>query len=220
MNLKQIRDYTRYRLNDYEKPWAWIDAELNLYANEAEKIICRDARVLEDSITDSICNIDVVASTLDYELDETIIYVIAAKLTSSDLLLTKTTKLDMDRQHGGWRSDTATEPTKYILDYRHGYITLWAPPDTTYTLNLSVYRYPEQDMALDTDEPEIPAQFHHAIIDGICYQAYLKWGDRTYDAKKSDIHFKLFRKAIADMKNTDNLFKATESTMGPHGGFI
>jgi hypothetical protein len=74
-------------------------------------------------------------------------------------------------------------------------------------------------MALDSDEPEIPPQFHHAIVDGICYQAYLKWGDRTYDAKKSDIHFKLFRKAISDMKVSGALFNATDSTMGPHGGF-
>lgn len=220
MNLKQIRDYARYRLNDYEKSQSWIDAELNLYANEAEKIICRDGRVLEDSTTDSICNIDVVANTLDYELDETIIYVQTAKLTVSDFILTKTTKMDMDRQYPGWRSATASEPTKYLLDYRHGYITLYPKPDTTYTLNLSVFRYPEDDMALDIDEPEIPAQFHHAIIDGICYQAYLKWGDRTYSAQKSDIHFKLFRKAISDMKIMDNMQKANEETASPHGGFI
>ena len=220
MKLSEIRDYTRYRLNDYEKPYSWLDAELNLYANEAEKIICRDAKVLEDSTTDSICNIDVVASTLDYELDETIIWISNAKLTASDFTLTKTTKMDMDRSYPGWRSATAAEPTRYLLDYRHNYITLYPPPDTTYTLNLSVFRYPEDDMALDNDEPEIPVQFHHALIDGICYQAYLKWGDRTYDAQKSDIHLKLFRKAISDMKISDGLYKATDSTMGPHGGFV
>jgi len=219
MNLLQIEEYARYRLSDYELPYSWLQKEIFLYANEAEKIICRDGKVLEDSTTDSICNIDVVASTLDYELDESIIYVTAAKLTSSDYNLTKTTKMDMDRMYSGWRSGTAGEPTKYLLDYRHGYITLSPPPDIAHTLNLSVFRYPEDDMALPTDEPEIPVQFHHAIIDGICYQAYLKWGERTYDAKKSDIHFKLFRKAISDMKISDNLFKATESTMGAHGGF-
>ena len=75
-------------------------------------------------------------------------------------------------------------------------------------------------MALETDEPEIPVQFHHTIIDGICYQAYLKWGDRTYDQQKSTTFYQLFRKQIADMKKHDNLYKATDSTVGPHGGFI
>ncbi len=220
MNLKNIRDYARYRLNDYEKPYAYLDAELNLYANEAEKIICRDARLIEDSSTDSICNIDVEANTLDYALDDTIIYVSSARITTSDLILTKTTKMDMDTKYPGWRSATATEPTKYLLDYRHGYITLYPKPDADYTLNLSVIRYPEDDMAQDTDEPEIPPAFHHALIDGICYQAYLKWGDRTYDAKKSEIHLKLFRKAIADMKVNDAMHKATDETMGIHGGFV
>jgi hypothetical protein len=220
MNLKNIRDYTRYRLNDYEKIHAWLDVELNLYANEAEKIICRDGKVLEDSTTDSICNIDVEEDTLDYELDETIIYVTNAKLTDSDLSLTKKTKMEMDRMYPGWRDADSAEPSTYILDYRHGYITLYPPPDDDYTLNLSVIRYPQDDMALDTDEPEIPVQFHHAIIDGICYQAYLKWGDRTYDAQKSDIHLKLFRKAISDMKIHSNMYQGTDATMGPHGGFI
>jgi hypothetical protein len=220
MNLKNLRDYCRYRLDDYEKPYRYLDTELNLYANEAEKIIARDARVIEDSTTDSICNISVVASTLDYALDSTIISVVTAKLTTSDLLLTKKTKLEMDQEYPGWRSATAVEPTRYILDYRHGYITLYAPPDTSYTLNLSVFRYPEQDMALDTDEPEIPEQWHHAIIDGICYQAYLKWGDKTYDLQKSNAHLQLFRKAISDMKVTDAMYKANNETAIPHKGFI
>ncbi|MFH0795766.1 MAG: hypothetical protein V2A65_01755, partial [Candidatus Omnitrophota bacterium] len=113
MNLLQIRSFARYRLNDLEKIQAWKDAELNLYANEAEKIICRDARVLEDSTTSSICNISVVASTLDYALDETIIWIANAKLTASDFTLTKTTKMDMDKMYPGWRSGTASEPTRY-----------------------------------------------------------------------------------------------------------
>jgi len=194
--------------------------EYNLYANEAEKIICRDARVLEDSATSSVCEIDVVAGTLDYELDPVIIYVLNAKITDSSLNLTKTSRQAQEQSYPGWRSGTAAEPTKYLLDYRHGYITLYPTPDDSYTLNLSVIRYPLDDMALDTDEPEIPAEYHHALVDGICYQAYLKWGDRTYDAQKSDIHLKLFRKAIADMKNTSNAFQYVETTLSPNRGFI
>jgi len=219
MNLSQIEEYTRYRLNDYEKPHAWRQKEIFLYANEAEKIICRDARVLEDSTTDSICNIDVAANTLDYVLNSKIIYVAAAKITSSSATLSKVTKQDKDASYPGWRSATASEPTEYILDYRHGYITLYPKPDAAYTLNLSVFRYPENDMALDTDEPEIPEEYHHALVDGICYQAYLKWGERTYDAQKSAVHLQLFRKAIADMKTVNVMLKANEETLSPHGGF-
>jgi hypothetical protein len=220
VNLKTIRTLTRYRLNDYEKSYSWLQDEIDLYANEALKTICRDARLIEDSTTESICDVDIENGTLDYQLHESIIYVTDAKLSSVTQSLTKTTKKDIDRSRTGWRTATAAEPTMYLLDYQHGKITIYPNPDQDYTLNLSVIRYPESDLAQESDEPEIPAQYHHAIIDGICYQAYLKWGDRTYDAKKSDIHYKLFRQAIADMKKQDIMNNAVDATMGPHGGFI
>jgi len=219
MNLSEIREYTRYRLNDYEKPYAFLDKELNLYANEAEKMICRDAEVLKDS-TSSLCSISIKEDTLDYAYDACIFGITSAKLTDSSVFLTKTTKINMDREYSDWRDATSAEPTKYLLDYRTGYITLYPPPDDSYTLNLGVIRYPQYDMESDSDEPEIPVVWHHAIIDGICYQAYLKWWDRTYDAKKSDIHLALLKKAIADMKLRDVMFNANNSTMSPHGAFI
>ena len=32
--LQEIVDATRYRLNNFEKPYLWLDAELAFYANE------------------------------------------------------------------------------------------------------------------------------------------------------------------------------------------
>ena len=220
MNLKKIRDTARYRLNDYEKPYTWLDEELNLYANEAQNLLCREGRLIPDSTTSSVCTIAVKASTLDYLLDESVVYVTNAKLTVDSLLLVKYSKMDMDQNYPDWRSQTAGQPTKYILDYRQGYITLHPPPDTTYTLTLSVLRYPLADMALDADEPEIAVQFHHALVDGICYQAFLKRGEKSFDMRQSDIYLKLFARALAEMKKSTGLARAADRSAGPHRGFI
>lgn len=219
MNLKNIRDFARYRLNDSEKPYHWVDAELNLYANEAEKIIARKTRVLNDSTTESCCEIDVEQGTLDYALDPVVIDIVSAKLSTTDLQLTKRDKHYMDKSYPGWRTSTQGEPTVYLLDYQKGYITLYSPPDDDYTLDLTVVRYPLDDMAQDTDEPEIPVEFHHALVDGICYQAYLKWGDRTYDAAKSKVHLDLFSNAIAEAKVQGVIHQAADETYSPHGAF-
>ena len=300
MTLSEIVDYTRKSiLNNYEKPYDWNDDVLVLYANQAVNEICRDARILKDSYTGSVCNIHTAANVLDYALSSSIIYVTSAKLLSSEkmtldvvvtpaawaadatvtgatstytcnivaalttttytvdersgeftlgeilsdgtnsadqgaaypiftdnssspCLLTKTTSPEMNC-YSGWRSGTSGQPTKYLLDYRNGYITFSPPPDKAYTIVLSVIRYPVAALSatsMSSQTPEIPAQYHQAIIYGIAYQAFLKSGEKTYDPVKSDAYYKLFRDAISKMKIQSNMYQANESTASPVRGFV
>ena len=155
--------------------------------------------------------------------DQGAAYPVLTDNSSSPNLLTKSTSVEMNRYYSGWRSATATQPTKYILDYRHGYITLYPPPDKAYTIVLSVIRYPSAAFSatsMSSQTPEIPTQYHHALLDGIAWQAFLKRGEATYDPQKSDFFYKLFRKQISDMKIQSNMREGNESTNSPLGGFI
>lgn len=155
--------------------------------------------------------------------DQGAAYPTFADNSSSGWDLVKATTVEMNRLFSRWRVGVANKPIRYILDYRQGYITFFPPPDGIYTINLSVVRYPSAAFtatAMSSQTPEIPSQFHHVLVDGICYQAWLKAGENTYDAKKSQIHNGLFRGSIAKMKIKEGLYRANESTASPHRGFI
>ncbi len=140
--------------------------------------------------------------------------------STSGLNLSKARVVEMG---SGWRTATATSPTKFLLDYRHGYITFYPTPDAVYTINLSVIRYPLAAFSatvMSSQTPEIPAQYHHALVDGICYQASLKSGEHTYDLKKSNTYLQLFQRSITKMKRDSGMYHANSSTNSPMGGFI
>ena len=147
-------------------------------------------------------------------------YPILTDNSSTPNLLTKRTSAQMNT---AWRTQTSGEPTKYILDYRDGYITVSPPPDQTYTLVLSVRRYPASSFtttSMDSQTPEIPSQYHDALVTGICAQACLKAGENTYRPKDAAIFDGLFRTAISGAKKHNNLYASVETTAGPHRGFI
>lgn len=144
--------------------------------------------------------------------------------TTNTERLVKQSKREMDSYFSSWRAQPLTQPLRYILDYQAGYITLYANPDNYYPIDMTVVRYPLVQMTSATDmtlqTPEINPIWHDAIIEGICWQAYQKRGEDTYDPNLSTIHGQNFRKYILDMKKTNNLYESVPSTASPIAGFI
>jgi hypothetical protein len=122
-----------------------------------------------------------------------------------------------------WRMVESEEPTTYLLDYRHGYISFYPTPDDSYLINLNVTRYPATNMSatsMSSQTPEIPAVFHMVLIDGIMYQAYNKTGTETYNSQKADRHFQLFKMGISDINRNMILNRANKIAIIPHTGTI
>jgi hypothetical protein len=120
-----------------------------------------------------------------------------------------------------WRMSDSDTPTKYLLDYRQGYISFYTPPDISYLLNMNVLRYPATDMtatSMSLQNPEIPAVFHMVLIDGIMYQAYGKTGSETYNEKKADRHYAMFRSGINDINRNKIINVANKRPLSPHLG--
>lgn len=226
MTFQDIIDQARYRLNNFERPYIWSDAELIFYANEAINIMCRDAKLLIDPTTPATSRITTNVYASDYALSPLVIYVYSAHLVFAvdDIRELDKTNLDAIASYAGWRVDTADTPTQFLLDYRTGYLTLYPAPDAVYTIKLVVARYPliafDASTVSSARTPEIDQAYHPAIVDGICYQAYLRTGEHTFNVQKSDIHFKLFRNAIAGKKIQTNMYRGGGQVSGPHGGFI
>ena len=300
MTLDDLVTYSRYQLGDYQEPHLFLDVEMVRYAQNAMNIFCRDALILEDSYTESICTIHTEEDVLDYSLSNKIINVTSAKLLSSELMtldvvasptawaadatltgatsgstcnvvealttttytvdertgefkssevisdgtnsadqgsgypvftdnsstpniLTKYTSQEMNSRYQGWRSETSNEPTRFVLDYRDGYITFSPPPDGVYTIALSVIRYPTTTFSkddMDTQTIEIPIQYHDDLVNGICYQACLKIGENTYRPQESSVYRALFQKAVSDAKRHSIGYSYATMTSGAHKGFI
>jgi hypothetical protein len=299
MTLQTIIDQARYRLNNFEKPYRWLDAELVFYANEAENVIARDTQCLVDTETESVCRLFTVAGTIDYAISPLILSVLSVRLVQTELMtldttpaptafaaaatvtgvtstksctvvekltattytvehrdglftagevvgdgtnsidlaagyptfaensddttfLAKTNVMEINT-YGAWRNADQDEPSRWMLDYQTGHTTIYPPPDDHYALYLSVIRYPLTALttsSMSAQTPEIDAAYHQALIDGICYQAYLKAGDDTFDADRSKLFYGLFRAAISRKKIQNNLFVGGGQVSGPHGGFI
>lgn len=122
-----------------------------------------------------------------------------------------------------WRMSTSDIPTKYLLDYRQGYISFYTPPDAAYLLNMNVLRYPSTNMtttSMSAQTPEIPAIYHMILIDGIIYQAYNKTGIETYNERKADRHYQMFRLGLNDINRNKIINVSNKAPMSPHSGNI
>lgn len=158
-----------------------------------------------------------------YAAIQTGIYPTVTDTTTTSQFLDKYSKLEMDSYSPSWRTQATAQPTRYMVDYNTGYMTLYPIPDIIYVAEMSVIRYPLTQLsatAMSGQTPEVNAKWHNALIEGMCYQAYQKRGVDTYDEKKSAVHFSNFRKQIANMKMINNLFEGNASTSGPIQGFI
>ena len=120
-------------MNNAERPFYWTDQEMAFYANEIVNRICREALVLGDSTTRSVCEIPTVVNAMDYTLSSSIIYVRSAKIITQEILT-----LDVAPATAWATGDTITGATSlktctivskssdysYIIDSRNGEFTL------------------------------------------------------------------------------------------------
>ena len=174
MDLSTITSNVRTRLDDTVATYLWADAELELFANEAyEQAVVRMGGIL-DSDTASICTIAVTATDGTYTLDDKILHVERAKLTSQDSPLKETGVYELDRYNADWESSSEA-PHSYTEDLNRHEIRLYPIPTANDTLNLTVRRRPLTLMALSTDTPsDIPTHMHPGLLHWIMYLAYLK----------------------------------------------
>ena len=87
--------------------------------------------------------------------------------------------------------------------------TVMALSGVGYGRNLSVVRLPLEDMANDTDEPEINKRYHLHLVDWMMYRAYSKQDSETVDMAKANKYLATFeaqfgRESTANEENWIN----------------
>lgn len=170
----------------------WSEAEWTEYANDAEREACIRANLLLDQ-TSSMAVIAITSGTAKYALNEKVLVVKRAKLTSGTEPLVKTSRRVLDATYPNWEAEAGT--TRSWLPDDTNKITLYKIPVVDDTLNLMISRLPETDMVLvdkATDSPEIDAQYHLSLVDWMMHRAYSKQDSETLDLGKAKEHLKRF----------------------------
>lgn len=171
MNLSEIVEAARQRLEDDVQPYAFSTARLEYWANEANIEACRRSRYLVDNTQ----TVSLVVDVFEYDYPDNVIFIKRGKLASEDCPLWITSYKDMD-EVPGWESHTGT-PTHLILDMNFEKLRVYPIPDASYTLNLVTVNEPETL----TNDINVPSRYGYSYVDWICYRAYATKDIEAYD---------------------------------------
>jgi hypothetical protein len=153
------------------------DEKVLRYLNEAERKLCRDALVLEDLATPSVCEIQLIEDRTDYPFHKSILQVKSVRLSDSDLDLLRvgyndnriwpiTSVVDPDFWDVNLALvETPGRPQRYSVDMGTRIIRVRRKPDADAALlklKLAVMRMPVVPMTIDDPDkqPEVPEEHH------------------------------------------------------------
>ncbi len=178
------------------------------------------------SINTNNVRIPIVKDTHSYSINESIIRINRAKLSSQDapLDIIRNNSLDyMDYNHSGWESETSNTPSILLINgVGTNKVRLYPTPDTDDILYLSIYRYPISSLVstATTTSPEIPSKYHNKLFNRVCWRAYMKQDSDAFDQRQADRFFALSEKDIEEVKNNLNNKKLENVICGIHEGLL
>jgi hypothetical protein len=184
MNLETLKTTVRRRLDDLQAPYLWSNEDLAEYANDAEREACRRARLIVDSTTAEIVSISLGVGASTYDLDQRILFIKRVKVSDISTPLRRVSFRDLDRSAPGWEDETGT-PQAYVPDMDEDKLRVYPIPTAAATATLTVNRLPLEDMANDTDTPEIKPRYHDSLVYWMEYRAYSKQDAETRDDQKA-----------------------------------
>jgi hypothetical protein len=191
MNLGQLKATARSRADDQQTNYLWSDEEWTEYANDAQNQACRRARLIIDSTTTAITQLSMASGDVTASLDERILFIKRAKVSSVSNPLGRASFKDLDERLPGWEDATGI-PQAYVPDMDTDKFRPYPTPDSAITVNLTVVRLPLEDMANDTDEPEINKRYHLHLVDWMLHRAYSKQDSETVDMAKANKYLATF----------------------------
>ncbi|MFK7941811.1 MAG: DUF6682 family protein [Paracoccaceae bacterium] len=192
MKLQQLIEITRQELDDATAPYLWTDSFLLEAAVDAENEAARRGRLIVDSTTTAICQIDVVAGTALYPLDPRVIQVNRMSFVDEAMPVTPMMVRQLDACLPGWLTEESDPPIYWCPDYQQGQILLVGIPTSDATLKLSVERLPLVEMDQMEDEPELRPEYHRNLRHWMMYRAYSLRDSETFNLEQAALAKQMF----------------------------
>ena len=183
----------------------WSLEEWTEYANDAENEACIRANLILDQ-TSALAVINVLSGTATYSINEKILLIKRAKLSSGIEPLVKTSRRVLDATYPNWETDTGT--VRSWLPDETNTIRLYKSPIANDTLNLMISRLPSAAMLLAdklTVSPEIDSQYHLGMVDWMLFRCYSKQDAETLDKGKAKEHLARFLKRFGERPSASAL---------------
>lgn len=152
----------------------WTDARFYASLTEAESEAAVRAKLLRDHRS-GFCRITLVVGQTEYRIDPRIFLIDRARLQWPDAASTcfDPVTVGATAEQANERTRTGRPCALYHLDGQRR-IVLDRAPTAAGVLHLEVYRRPLYAIEDGSDEPEIPEQFHEALLHWVKYRAYGK----------------------------------------------
>lgn len=182
--IKDWRDQTKQK----SIPYLIDESEAFSYLNEAQMEAARRSRLLIDSTTPGIAQVDVSAGSPVVDIDSRIISIRRIRLASSSRPLTKRTVRQMDEQFPGW--DTATtvsQPFVVVTDYQSDALFLYPSPKADDVLLMTVSREPVFQIEDSDDDLEISPRYVGGLVDWMKYRTYMNEDTDLFNEKKAAV---------------------------------
>jgi len=198
---------------DEVAPYAFSDAKVTAWINEAEEEAALRADLLHESEDADLCEIAVTAGTQKYTLHAkwariTKVFWQAEDAEDEDryeLDIIKRTVLDASKP--AWRT-TEDEPRAVVIEART--LRLDCIPASDGTIYLEGFRMPLEAMAQDADEPEIAEAHHRHIVDWALSRAFDVPDTEIYNEKRAERALANFTRHFGEPLSADML-RDTES---------
>lgn len=189
MTRTELITETRAVVDDTIAPYGWTTNRLLNWLAEGQDKFCEQTGYFADKTTYFVTT---VLGQQDYLLSPRIVSVrsvwdggrqlvdgVGVTFSDTDFLDTK-----------------VQSPVHYRTDLQTGFITFFEPVTAGISLTLRVHR--RSKVSLKTAEPEIPEQFHLALVEYAAYRAFSNHDKELQDPIKARDHFANFRAYVKD----------------------
>ena len=200
MTVAELLAEAKRRARDSSIKPLWTDPEWLLFLNWAEQEACRRADLIWDTTTENVASLALTENTGWVALDRKVLRIERAGFAGRPLRLVERPALDV--LYPDWEA-VFDVPQLFMVTGRS--LRLYPGNAAQGTLLLHVSRLPKTDLTLQTPSPspEIPAQYHEALISGMLHKAYLKNDSETYNKGASDQHLADFARVFGPERPGD-----------------
>lgn len=228
MEVQQLIDAARLRLDDSVEPYHYPDDALILHAAEAEAEAAMRASLLYDDSSAWLA-LPLAAGQDTYAIDPRVWRIDCAWLVEGSIETPLVpTGVDQLRPEqclpglfGGYAGPTTGKPQCFAQV--GSTVRLWPVPaaPTSATLRLAVYRLPIEALEDGGDEPEIPVFYHMGLVDWMLYRAWSNQDSEIFAPERSAQAAADFERRFGERPSADVHRKRTERrrVTAPYGGF-
>lgn len=167
MNLGELRDLARMKLDDLVAPYLWSDDFLNAAINRAQDEAFVRIGGVSDDYTPQMTKAMLLAGSPVIALDSGVLKV--ESVTAGHIALTPTTPAALTAVSLDWESATGV-PSKYIIDATS--VRVFPIPTVDTVVTMQVRRGALVPLTNDLQRPEIPYALHNALLHYVLAEAY------------------------------------------------